>query len=411
MATLRLTIIRNKPLKDGRFKIKISVCHKGETTYINTRYSVTSPTHWKDGQVIKEADASLTNSNLRTLMDFYQDKLDNIHNQKLYTCKQLKDLLMQEDEKEEKPTYSQVCSEYIKELKHDGRESYAILIERSKRYFLEFTRIDIRLEDITPFIITNFKKYLLQKKKISETTANMMLSQIKAVVNRAIQYGKVAYTIHPFIMSKIGKAPVKDVDISRESLIKIRDCNPCSYKFCVARDMFMLSFYLCGMNPSDLLSAKFTDDSSVTFKRTKIKHRTISDIQTTLHIPYEALTIINRYKGKNGKLDLNYKFSFRNLCRYIGRSASELAKDLGIPEKVTFTSARKTFAQFAFDLGVSDNVIDYCLGHVDSSRGVIRHYANGDIRHAKIVITRVIDYVNNPQNYDDYINMRNEKLL
>lgn len=411
MATLRLTIIKNKPLKDGRFKVKISVCHKGETTYINTRYSVASPTHFKDGQVIKEADSPITNANLRSLMDFYQSKLDAIHTQHLYSCKQLKDMLMLEADKEEKPTYGNVCDEYIKELNDDGRQSYALLIERSKRYFLEFARIDIRLEDMTPFIITNFKKHLIQRRKLSETTANMMLSQIKAVVNRAIQYGKVTYTLHPFITTKIGKAPVRDVAISRETLIKIRDCNPCSYKYCVARDMFMLSFYLCGMNPTDLLSIKFTDESSVSFKRTKIKNRTISDDNTILHIPYEALKIIKKYKGGNGKLKLNYKFSFKNLCRHIGRSISDLADDLGISEKVTFSSARKTFAQFAHDLGVQDSIIDYCLGHSSYNRGVISYYAKDAVRHAKIVIERVIDYVDNPHTYDDYINMRSEKLL
>lgn len=411
MATLRLTIIKNKPLKDGRFKIKISVCHKGETTYINTRYSVESTTHFKDGQVIKEADSAITNSKLRALMDFYQSKLDSIHNQGLYTCKQLKDMLLLESEKEDKPTYTHVCLEYIKDLKREGRDSYAALIERSQRYFLEFTRVEILLEDITPFIIANFKKFLLKKKHVSETTANMMLSQIKAVINRAIQYGKVTYTLHPFITTKIGKAPVRDVAISRESLIKIRDYNPCLYKHCVARDMFMLSFYLCGMNPSDLLSIKFTDDNSVAFKRTKIKNRTISDENTILHIPFEALKIIKKYRAKNGKLDLNYNFSFKNLCRHIGRSISELASDLGISEKVTFTSARKTFAQFAHDLGVQDSVIDYCLGHSSHNRGVISYYAKDAMRHAKIVIERVIDYVDNPHTYDDYINMRSEKLL
>ena len=410
MATLRLTIIKNKPLKDGRFKIKISVCHRGETTYINTRYSVTSPTHFKDGQVIKEADATITNAKLRAMIDFFQDKLDSIHCQQLYTCKQLKDLLTQEAEKEEKPTYSQVCKEYIEELEREKRHSYAVLIERSMRYFIEFTRIDIILEDMTPFIIVNFKKYLLQKKKLSETTANMMLSQIKAVVNRAIQYGKVAYTIHPFISTKIGKAPVRDIAISRESLIKIRDSNPPSYKKCMARDMFMLSFYLCGMNPVDLLSHTFISDS-VSFKRTKIKNRTISEDNTILHIPYEAKRIIHKYRGPNGKLNLYYNFSFVNLCRYLGKAITQLAKDLGIKEKVTFSSARKTFAQFAHDLGVQDSIIDYCLGHSSYNRGVISYYAKDAVRHAKIVIERVIDYVDNPHSYDDYINMRSERLL
>ena len=410
MATLRLTIIKKKPLVDGSYKIKVAICHKGETCYINTRYTVASTTHFRDGQIIKEADAPATNSKLRALMDFYQDKLDSIHNQGLYTCKQLKDLLMQASDQEEKPTYSQVCKEYIEELESDKRHSYALLIERSMRYFREFTKIDIQLVDMTPFIITNFKKHLTQRKKLSETTANMMLSQIKAVVNRAIQYGKVAYTIHPFISTKIAKAPVRDIAISRDSLIKIRDCNPASYKFCVARDMFMLSFYLCGMNPADLLSVKFSDES-VSFKRTKIKNRTISDENTILHIPYEAKLIINKYKGKNVKIDLNYKFSFINLCRHVGRCITELAKELGIEEKVTFTSARKTFAQFAHDLGVQDSIIDYCLGHSSHNRGVVAYYAKDAVKHAKIVIERVIGYVDNPHEYDDYINMRAERLL
>lgn len=410
MATLRLTLIKNKPLKDGRYKLKISVCHKGQTCYINTRYSVASPTHFKDGQVIKEADAPSINSKLRGMMDFFQNKLDLIHCQQLYTCKQLKDLLMQEAEKEEKPTYSQVCKEYIEELEHDKRHSYAVLIERSMRYFLEFARIDITLEDMTPFIITNFKKHLLLRKKLSETTANMMLSQIKAVVNRAIQFGKVSYTIHPFISTKLCRAPVRDLAISRESLIKIRDCQPTSYKKFVARDMFMLSFYLCGMNPVDLLSLTFKDDS-VSFKRTKVKNRTFSDDNTVLHIPYEAKTIIYKYRGANGKLNLNFNFSYQNLCRYIGKGITELAKDLGIKERVTFTSARKTFAQFAHDLGVPDNMIDYCLGHSSHNRGVIAYYAKDAVKHAKIVIERVIGYVDNPHEYDDYINMRVERLL
>ena len=82
-----------------------------------------------------------------------------------------------------------------------------------------------------------------------------------------------------------------------------------------------------------------------------------------------------------------------------------------IPEKVTFTSARKTFAQFAYDLGVQDTIIDYCLGHSSHNRGVVAYYAKDTIKHAKIVIERVIGYVDNPTKYDDYINMRAERLL
>lgn len=52
----------------------------------------------------------------------------------------------------------------------------------------------------------------------------------------------------------------------------------------------------------------------------------------------------------------------------------ELKEYLGIKQTLCFYSARKTFAQFASELGIPDGVIDYCLGHSDKNRGIIRYY-------------------------------------
>ena len=42
MATLKLTIFKAKVLKNGKHKIRIALCHKGETCYILTRYLIDS---------------------------------------------------------------------------------------------------------------------------------------------------------------------------------------------------------------------------------------------------------------------------------------------------------------------------------------------------------------------------------
>ena len=104
-------------------------------------------------------------------------------------------------------------------------------------------------------------------------------------------------------------------------------------------------------------------------------------------------------------LDFGYKFSYQNFYRYLTRSLNSLSLKLGIKEKLVYYSARKSFAQYASEIGIPDSVINYCLGHSDKSRGVIRYYTKIRQKQAEFAINRVIDYVEHPDKYKDYIEM------
>lgn len=413
MATLKLTIFKAKVLKDGRHKIRIAVCHKKETCYIVTRFIIDNLAQFKDGQVTKRSDASIINSKLRNIMNDLQNRLDEIKHQSLYSCKQIKDMLVSDFESKEKIniTYQKACGDFISELKSEGRDSYAILIERSCRYFTEFTRGEIPMSDITPNMIEGFSRYLKTKRNIGNTTIGMMMSQIKAVINRNINLGYVKFDIHPFINKKIPKSPVREVDISLENLNIIRNSNPKEKKYIVARDVFMLSFYLGGMNLIDIMNTRFANDK-VDYVRIKTRLKTEVEQHCLLPITEPAKMIIDRWvDNKTKKLDFGYKFSYHNFSRYVCRSLAILAQDLGIKEKVVFYSARKSFAQYAFDLGIPDNVIDYCLAHSDKGRGIVRYYTKTRFKQAEIAINRVIDYIDNPEEYKDYIEMKADIMM
>lgn len=413
MATLKLTIFKAKVLKDGRHKIRIAVCHKQETCYIVTRFIIDNLSQFKDGQVVKRADASIINTKLRSMMNDLQNKLDEINHQSLYSCKQIKDMLVSElySQGKQNITYQKACSDFITDLKSEGRESYAVLIERSCRYFTEFTRGEIPMSDITPNMIEGFSRYLKTKRNIGNTTIGMMMSQIKAVINRNINSGYLRYDIHPFVNKKIPKSPVREVDISLESLNMIRESTPKEKKYIVARDVFMLSFYLGGMNLIDIMNTRFINDK-VDYVRIKTRLKTETEQHCLLPITEPAKIIIDRWiDKKTRKLDFGYKFSYHNFSRYTCRSLATLAKDLGIKEKVVFYSARKSFAQYAFDLGIPDSIIDYCLAHSDKGRGVVRYYTKTRFKQAEIAINRVIDYINNPSKYKEYIEMKADIML
>ena len=412
MATLKLTIFKAKVLKDGRHKIRIAVCHHQETSYIVTRFIIDNLSQFKNGQVVKRPDAAMMNMKLRKILNDYQEKLDSIKNVEMYSCTQLRSILTATGDTQTAPTFQAVANEYIDQLTKSGRENYAKLIERNCRYFTEFSKGDFLLSDINPMIVENYSNFLRHTKGIGETTIGMMMSRTRTIVNRGVKQQLVKYDINPFAYYKIKTAPVREVDLSIENIIKIKNYRPDSKKLKVARDLFMLSFYLCGINLADLLQVDFRNVDYVEYIRKKAVNLKQSDQRIVIPIPIAATPIIQRWMNKNtGRLDFGYKFTYSNFYRYLTRNLNGMADELNIKEKVVYYSARKSFAQFASELGIPDGVIDYCLGHSDKSRGVIRYYTKVREKQAEVAVNRVIDYVEHPDKYKDFLEMRADIMM
>lgn len=412
MATLKLTIFKAKVLKNGKHKIRIALCHKGETCYILTRYLIDSENQFKNGLIQKRPDASMMNMHLRSLLNAYQEKLNEVQNQSMYTCRQLKDIISRNVRTSESSTFKSVSTEYIKELILDGRDKYASIIRLSEKYFCEFLRGDIALMDITPELIAGFSKFLKRNKCLSVATEGTVMRHIKVIINQGVKRRMVNYSVHPFIDYIIPASPVREIDISLEAFNRIRLATPKEKKYHVAHDLFCLSFYLGGINLIDLLQIDFRDTEVLEYVRTKTKNTAIGTRTISFTIPEEAKGIIKEWMNKNtGRLDFGYKFSYPNFSRYLTRSLASLAKKLGITEKVVYYSARKSFAQYASEIGIPDGIIDYCLGHSDKSKGVIRYYTKVRQKQADMAISRVIDYVNNPEKYKEYIGLRQDFMM
>ena len=412
MATLKLTIFKAKVLKNGKHKIRIALCHKGETCYILTRYLIDSENQFKNGLIQKRPDASMMNMHLRSLLNAYQEKLNEVQNQSMYTCRQLKDIISRNVRTSESSTFKSVSTEYIKELILDGRDKYVSIIRLSEKYFCEFLRGDIALMDITPELIAGFSKFLKRNKCLSVATEGTVMRHIKVIINQGVKRRMVNYSVHPFIDYIIPASPVREIDISLEAFNRIRLATPKEKKYHVAHDLFCLSFYLGGINLIDLLQIDFRDTEVLEYVRTKTKNTAIGTRTISFTIPEEAKGIIKEWMNKNtGRLDFGYKFSYPNFSRYLTRSLASLAKKLGITEKVVYYSARKSFAQYASEIGIPDGIIDYCLGHSDKSKGVIRYYTKVRQKQADMAISRVIDYVNNPEKYKEYIELRSDIMM
>lgn len=408
MATINPVIIPERVLRNGTHKLRIAVRHKTKTAYIITRIILDEPGQLRNGKIVRHPEACILNKKLRKMMDIYEERLEKIRNTDLYTCEQLRDIIKSGPDGEE-VTFKGISGEYVSYLMSEGRNSYAKLMERSSRYFCEYCRGDIAMEDITPVLVRSFAESL-KKPGRSKAYISTILSHIKSLINKAITNQMVSYSIHPFVSVKIPQSPVREVTLSLESFVRIMNSKPDSKRKKMARDLFMISFMLGGMNLIDIMNVDFRD-KEVRYVRTKSAGRTQQENVISFDMPEGIDRYTVEWMKPNGKLDFGYNFTYHNFSQYVSYAITDLAEELGIKERVVFYSARKCFAQFASDICMPDSVINYCLGHSDRSKGVIRYYTKIRSRQASICIKRVCDYVIRPELYKDFVELRSMSLM
>lgn len=399
MATIKLAVLKHTQSKDGSYKIRIAIGHRSETHYIVTKYKVNSPSEFVGGIVTRVPNAHEINVKLRNLLNDYDERLERIPSPEDYTCKELRDLLKSMRPHSSTATFSQVSEQYQKELIEDGRGSYAGMLQNSLRLFRDFSGGDMFLSEISTVTISEFERWL-KRKGLSQTYTSMTLSMTRTIINRAIRAQFVTYQLHPFAYWKRPADEEREIDISVEELAAIRDAQPKLKKQRIARDLFMLSYYLGGINLIDLLNIDFRGVSVLEYVRHKSRNTKTSDKRISFTIQPEAKELIRKWTNRNtGKLDFGYKFSYKNFLQFVTRSIKSLAKDLDIQnyKKVCYYTARKSFVQHGFDLGISLEVLEYCIGQSVKNNRPIFNYLKIMRKHADVAIRQILDNLSNVQ--------------
>lgn len=393
MATIKLAVLKHTKSKDGSYKIRISIGHRSETHYIVTPYSVNALSEFDNGIVVRVPNAHEINIKLRNLLNDYEERLERIDSPEDYTCKELRDLLKSMRTHSSKITFKQVSEQYQKELIEDGRGSYAGMLQNSLRLFFEFTGGDVFLSEISTITISEFERWL-KRKGVSQTYISMTLSMTRTIVNRAIRMQLVTYSVHPFTYWKRPADPERELDISVEDVRAIRDAQPRLKKQRIARDIFMLSYYLGGINLIDLLEIDFRGVSVLEYTRHKSRNMKLSDKRISFTLQPETKELISKWMNRNtGRLDFGYKFSYKNFLAYVTRSIKSLAKDIDIQDyrKVCYYTARKSFVQHGFDLGISLEVLEYCIGQSVKNNRPIFNYLKIMRKHADVAFRQILD--------------------
>lgn len=395
MAELKIVILPTKKLTDGSHKIRIAISHRSDTRYIVTRYKIDNDSQFKNGRIVKRDDAAINNRKLGSYLQDLYEALDLI-DPDYYTCAQLKEYLEHRTVVGAITTIPLAFDAYISMLREKGSLTTIPMYEVAKRRLVE-CHGEMKINSLSNIALMSLEKYMRTKYKLNDTTIRIYMSRISAVINYAQYQGYCNYRINPFKGYSMPQSAIRMIDLSLEDIRKIRDAelkeDGKHNGMSKVRDFWMLSLYLGGINIQDLLKIKISKDrSEISYIRQKTKAKNGTPV--SLAIQPEALAIIEKYITKDNTLDFNFKTSDER--RYVSKLCGHLRDKLEI-SNFMYYSARKSFAQHAYNLGIPIEVIEYILGHsVNGALGsrAIINYVRVLRSQADEAVRKVLDHIN-----------------
>lgn len=389
MANFSIVIVPAKKLSNGRHRIRIAVAHRSQTRYISTQFILDSERQMKNGKVVRHENADDINACLRRMIYEYEEILSSIHYLQSLSCTELIHLIAREQQKKG-VTFNAVANEYLSSMKNEERKKsyklYGIACKRLQKYM----KGDFPLVQLTPLQIQGFAK-AMQEEGLSETSIRIYLTLIKVILNYARKMDYVNYSVHPFVLFKMPTGNTRELDLTVAELQKIRDVELSKPAQIMARDIFMLTYYLGGINLRDLMEYDFRNQKLMRYVRHKTRNSKKGKGEIVFSIQPEAQVIIDRYMSDSGKLVFGKHSTYEKVYSLVFRHIYKVAKLAGVNRKVSYYSARKTFAQHGYDIGIEIEKIEYCIGHSMKSNRPIFNYVRIMQEHADKVFRAILD--------------------
>lgn len=319
--------------KSGKVNIKIRVSHNDGTRFISTKYYI-DKSEWRVNGTVSDVNpnSAYINNEIKKLIFNYEQKLFSVKCENFH-INRIVELLTDPAAVNDFTAY---FNRYIKEKKGINAGT-AELYQRTLNKIEKFdSRKPLMFEDINAGWLKKFEAWMV-KDDLKINSISIPLRQIRAVFNNAIDNDIIPLTVYPFRRFKIARGTTVKRSITLEQLKMIQDFQT-KWKITeLARDFFMLSFYLIGMNSDDLYHAKaISADGRLIYDRAKT-HRNYS-----VKVEPEAMAIIEKYKGENNLLMLSEHYKTVHAMTH----SFNVALKRILPSLEVYT-ARRTWATIA----------------------------------------------------------------
>ena len=419
MLTIKAEIKKSELKVDGTYNVKIRFTLDRKVKRLSTNLFITSKDLTKSLK-FKE-DTSIKRA-IDRLVLYYREQCFKLQlDQNHYSLDEIIEFLNGEQEKQQTIDFIKFSREWIASTTIKGAPNYTTCSNALVR-FIGKEELDINL--ITLDFLESFKAFLNKEREIrtkrlmqqgkrvpSNRSLSLYLISIKKLFNEAKKkYNKKEKNLilipnSPFmeleipkqeatrkraisadIIKKLWKLPYKDMKKGYKST--------CHYN--LAKNCFILSFCLMGINSADLYNATEMEGYTIVYNRTKTKDRRLDKAQMKVDIPRLILPLVEKYKDKTGKRLFNfyqYYADEKDFNKAINYGLKEICTILEIDD-LEYYAARHSWATIALNkAGIDKYIVHAALNHIDDAMKVTDIYIERDFVNENKANTKVAKYV------------------
>jgi integrase len=409
MATVKALVLKHHKKSDGSYNVKIRISHDRVSRYIDTTFFVSNK------QINKKLEIkdNITLAQVEPIVSQYRQIIGELsYRTELMTCDQIVNHLETVNEKVDIIAFGR---QHVDELNKAGKSGSATNF-RSVVNSLEdfFGRKVVYITEINANMLRTYEKYLRTERKLTRQSHNKKaftiispplsdsglhnhMRDLRGLFNVARNFyndedlGLIRIPHYPFKKYKLIKVPEtakRNIDFEQLAAIKNYECETGTRPE-LARDLFLLSFYMCGTNSVDFYNIDKNNivDGRLEYNRAKTKGKRNDQAFISIKIIEEAEPLLERFLGT-----LKKRFSTKTgLSSAISYGMRKISKDQKLPG-ITFYWARHTFATIARNTcrKTKDDVA-MALNHIDEGRKTTDIYIEKDWKIVDEVQRSVVD--------------------
>lgn len=418
MLTFKAEVLKSKQKSDGTYNVKIRMTYNREVKRLSTNIFVrqedlTKSFKLKNPKFIKEAD---------TIVRYYQEvcarlQLDINH----YTLDDIIAHLKGEQIKSQEIDFIQFSREWITHATIKGAENYTTAINALVAFL---GQEELKISQLTKGLLERFASYINARREVKvkelirqgkRVPSNRALSLYLGSIRHLFNEAKKHYNDYDRNVILIGSSPFENFKIPKQEATRKRAISadlirqiyklPYLYnsrgketqgRYNLAKDCFILSFCLIGINSADLYNCSELDSNVITYYRTKTTSRRVDKAKMQVKVPALIMPLLKKYRDIKGQRIFNFYHHYSTADSFnkaINYGLKEIGKLIGIDD-LEYYAARHSWATLAVNkVGIDKYTVHSALNHIDEAMKVTDIYIERDFEPENEANRLVMEYV------------------
>lgn len=419
MLTFKAEVLKSQRKVDGTYNVKIRMTYNREVKRLSTNIFVrqedlTRSFKLKNPLFVKEADK---------LVRQYQEICAHLPLEATttYTANDILEYIKIELGKKKEVDFILFSREWLPRSTAKGRKNY----QSALNAFIDYLGKDnLPINCLTQKLLRGFIDYLLLKrqkriavleKQGKRIPSNRSVSLYLGCIRHLFNEAKKCYNDYDKNVILISHAPFEYLELPKQEATRKRAIpadlvrkiwelpyiltatgkeRQCPYN--LAKDCFILSFCLMGMNSADLYNCVEFTDGVITYYRTKTKDRRQDKAKMQVAVPPMMLPVVQKYRDFRKQKVFNFHHHYStagNFNHAINKGLKQIGKLLHIDD-LEYYAARHSWATIAVNkVGIDKYTVHAALNHIDESMKVTDIYIERDFAIENEANRKVLEYV------------------